>query len=312
MLQHTTTRSSMRCGHRAAAGAGAAVPPLRLRRHLVAVAAAAADQAAADAPAAATADIPALKDAPLMPLPESVPQVPAQPGVYAVYDAEGAVQYVGLSRRLAASVAGHSADLPDLAKGVRLAPVPAGTREALTAAWKLWVEQAVEEGGRVPPGNAPGGGAQWQGQARKGAPGAGGGGGAAGNNNANRPEIRLTAGKAIDVPLESLISQVVKDHPVVAFVKGTRREPQCGFSARLIAALDESVPRGDYQVLNVLDEFHNPGLREAVKQYSQWPTIPQLYVGGEFVGGADIVEGMRGSGELHKAVAEAVAAKNDK
>ena len=53
-----------------------------------------------------------------------------------------------------------------------------------------------------------------------------------------------------------------------------------------------------YDVVNVLDDFHNPGLRDAIKTYSAWPTIPQLYVGGEFVGGADIVEQMRDSGEL--------------
>jgi glutaredoxin-related protein len=56
--------------------------------------------------------------------------------------------------------------------------------------------------------------------------------------------------------------------------------------------------KADYEVVNVLDDFHNPGLRDAIKAYSQWPTIPQLYVGGEFVGGADIVEEMAGSGEL--------------
>lgn len=60
--------------------------------------------------------------------------------------------------------------------------------------------------------------------------------------------------------------------------------------------------RTDYEVVNVLDDFHNPGLRDAIKEYSQWPTIPQLYVGGEFVGGADIVEQMQTSGELHEVV----------
>ena len=79
-----------------------------------------------------------------------------------------------------------------------------------------------------------------------------------------------------------------------------------------MAALDEAVPQGDYQVLNVLDEFHNPGLREAVKSFSQWPTIPQLYIAGEFVGGADIVEDMRASGELHKQALAAVQAKQQK
>jgi len=58
--------------------------------------------------------------------------------------------------------------------------------------------------------------------------------------------------------------------------------------------------RTDYEVVNVLDDFHNPGLREAIKQYSQWPTIPQLYVSGEFVGGSDIVEEMQANGELRQ------------
>jgi Grx4 family monothiol glutaredoxin len=99
---------------------------------------------------------------------------------------------------------------------------------------------------------------------------------------------------------------------VVAFIKGTRSQPQCGFSHKMLTILNDS--RTDYEVVNVLDEFHNPGLREAIKQYSQWPTIPQLYVSGEFVGGSDIVEEMQGNGELQQAlsaatVPAAVAAK---
>jgi Grx4 family monothiol glutaredoxin len=83
---------------------------------------------------------------------------------------------------------------------------------------------------------------------------------------------------------------------VVAFIKGTRSQPQCGFSHKLLTILNDS--RADYEVVNVLDEFYNPGLREAIKSYSMWPTIPQLYVGGEFVGGSDIVEEMQGNGQL--------------
>lgn len=90
---------------------------------------------------------------------------------------------------------------------------------------------------------------------------------------------------------------------MVAFVKGTRSQPQCGFSYKMLQILNDS--RTDYEVVNVLDDFHNPGLREAIKQYSQWPTIPQLYVGGEFVGGSDIVEEMQASGDLSKVLSEA-------
>ena len=63
---------------------------------------------------------------------------------------------------------------------------------------------------------------------------------------------------------------------VVAFVKGTRTEPQCGFSHRVLSMLNEL--RTDYEVVNVLDELHNPGLREAIKTFSQWPTIPQVLI----------------------------------
>jgi glutaredoxin-related protein len=62
------------------------------------------------------------------------------------------------------------------------------------------------------------------------------------------------------------------------------------------------------QVVNVLDDFHNPGLRDAIKAYSQWPTIPQLYVASEFVGGADIVEEMHGNGQLAQALRAATQA----
>lgn len=60
-------------------------------------------------------------------------------------------------------------------------------------------------------------------------------------------------------------------------------EPQCGFSYKLLSILNES--KVEYDVVNVLDELYNPGLREAIKAYSAWPTIPQLYVKGEFIGG---------------------------
>lgn len=61
----------------------------------------------------------------------------------------------------------------------------------------------------------------------------------------------------------------------------------------------------DYEMVNVLDEVHNPGLRDAIKSYSQWPTIPQLFVNGEFIGGTDIMEQMAGSGELAQVLSKA-------
>ncbi len=91
--------------------------------------------------------------------------------------------------------------------------------------------------------------------------------------------------------LESAITAA----PVVLFMKGNRRQPQCGFSATVVRILDEIVP--EYETVDVLSD---PEIRDGVKTYSKWPTIPQLYVKGEFLGGCDIVKELYGSGELHE------------
>eukprot|EP00434_Breviolum_minutum_P026280 symbB.v1.2.023227.t1/scaffold2109.1/size89064/4 len=90
----------------------------------------------------------------------------------------------------------------------------------------------------------------------------------------------------------------IEENAVVLFMKGTPAMPQCGFSARTSGLLREiGVP---FETVNVLDENNNPGVREAVKEFGQWPTIPQLYVSGQLVGGADIVMEMYQKGELEQ------------
>lgn len=91
------------------------------------------------------------------------------------------------------------------------------------------------------------------------------------------------------------IENLVHGNKVVLFMKGTRQQPMCGFSARTIAALDSVLP--DYATVNVLDD---QDIREGIKVYGNWPTIPQLYIDGELVGGCDIVLNMLNSGELHQ------------
>jgi monothiol glutaredoxin len=87
--------------------------------------------------------------------------------------------------------------------------------------------------------------------------------------------------------------------PVFLYMKGTPMFPQCGFSARVVQILTHmGVP---FQSANVLED---PELREGIKEFSQWPTVPQLYVKGEFVGGCDIVTEMFQSGELETMLAE--------
>jgi monothiol glutaredoxin len=89
------------------------------------------------------------------------------------------------------------------------------------------------------------------------------------------------------------IDQQVKGNDVVLFMKGNKSFPQCGFSGRLVQILDYLGV--NYKDINVLEDM---GLREGIKAYTQWPTIPQLYVKGEFIGGCDIVSEMFQSGEL--------------
>ncbi len=95
---------------------------------------------------------------------------------------------------------------------------------------------------------------------------------------------------------ETVLSRIradIGDNPVMLYMKGTAMFPQCGFSARVVQILTHvGVP---FKTANVLED---PALREGVKQFSSWPTVPQLYVGGEFVGGCDIVTEMFQSGEL--------------
>jgi monothiol glutaredoxin len=99
--------------------------------------------------------------------------------------------------------------------------------------------------------------------------------------------------------ISSWIDDQVKSTDVVLFMKGTPDQPMCGFSGRLVQILDYvGVP---YRGINVLE---SDALRQGIKDYSSWPTIPQLFVKGEFVGGCDIVTEMFQSGELKQLFAE--------
>lgn len=89
------------------------------------------------------------------------------------------------------------------------------------------------------------------------------------------------------------IAQIVENNDVVLFMKGTPLFPQCGFSNRAVAILDHCGVA--YESVDVLQDME---IRQSIKEYSDWPTIPQLYVKGEFVGGCDIVREMYSSGEL--------------
>ena len=99
----------------------------------------------------------------------------------------------------------------------------------------------------------------------------------------------------INPALKSRIASLIESDRVVLFMKGTRTQPMCGFSAATVGILDSLMPQ--YTTFNVLED---QGMREGIKAFSEWPTIPQLYIDKEFVGGCDIVKQMFNSGDLHE------------
>ena len=101
-------------------------------------------------------------------------------------------------------------------------------------------------------------------------------------------------------PVQQQIDALVKNNEVLLFMKGNAQFPMCGFSGRAIQLLKASgVDLKDLKTINVLEE---PEIRQGIKAYSNWPTIPQLYIKGEFVGGSDIMTEMFDSGELKQLI----------
>jgi monothiol glutaredoxin len=102
---------------------------------------------------------------------------------------------------------------------------------------------------------------------------------------------------ALEENVRQEITELIGANEVVLFMKGDRRSPQCGFSATVVGILDSMV--SEYHTVDVLSAPH---IRDGIKTFSSWPTIPQLYVKGEFVGGCDIIQEMFGSGEIYTAL----------
>ncbi len=100
------------------------------------------------------------------------------------------------------------------------------------------------------------------------------------------------------------IKEQIESNPILLYMKGSPQQPQCGFSARTVQALMACEERFAY--INILE---HPEIRENLKVYSNWPTFPQLYIGGELVGGCDIVTELYESGELKKMVQDAAKAQ---
>ncbi|WCJ28047.1 CAX-interacting protein 2 [Euphorbia peplus] len=207
-------------------------------------------------------------------------KIPAESGVYAVFDKNDVLQFIGISRNIRATVISHVNSVPELCFSVKVGVVDEPDRDTLTQAWKSWMEEHIKATGKVPPGNESGN-ATWMKQTAK-----------------KKADLRLTPGRHVQltVPLEDLIERLVKENKVVAFIKGSRSAPLCGFSQRVVGILESQ--GADYESVDVLDEEYNNGLRETLKKYSNWPTFPQIFVDGELLGGCDILTSMHEKGEL--------------
>jgi monothiol glutaredoxin len=104
----------------------------------------------------------------------------------------------------------------------------------------------------------------------------------------------------MDTNIRQRIEQIVKGHDIVLFMKGTAQFPMCGFSGRAIQTLKAAgLELKQLATVNVLED---EGIRQGIKEYSNWPTVPQLYVKGEFIGGSDIMMEMYESGELQQLI----------
>jgi len=225
--------------------------------------------------------------------------LPDEMGVYAVYDEDSRLMYIGLSRQISKSIAGHAdaigiQDVGSVIRDVRCLEMPGQSKETLKATWERWIKDHMESGGEIPAGNlpegAPGADPRWRSRAGK-----------------ARPSLNLAGARGIHSPAEALdaVKRAVEENPVVLFMKGTPAMPQCGFSGRSVGILGEI--GATYESVNVMDEISNPGVRDAVKQFKGWPTIPQLYVNGELVGGADIISELYASGQLKEQITSAAA-----
>ncbi|QWD64191.1 Grx4 family monothiol glutaredoxin [Polynucleobacter sp. MWH-UH2A] len=97
---------------------------------------------------------------------------------------------------------------------------------------------------------------------------------------------------------QNQIKEIITSHPVVLFMKGTAQFPQCGFSGNAVNILRAS----GVEKLHTVNVLEDPAIRQGIKEFTNWPTIPQLYINGEFIGGSDIMTEMYQSGELQKLV----------
>lgn len=223
----------------------------------------------------------------------ALPEAWSLPGVYGIYDDAEVLMYVAAVHDVGSAIEVHRAVLPEEARSVRMMTVESEDEAPLGELAMNWVISHTQEGPGAPAGNLTDGGEAWRVSEEE----------LAGTGLEAvyfKPGARDAAG------VKQEIMRLLRGYKVLLFMKGTRKSPQCGFSAATVDLLSRRLGGEDgFEVVDCLDDFRNPGLRDGIKNYSEWPTIPQVYINGDFVGGADLVQEMDASGELAKQLAQA-------
>lgn len=211
-----------------------------------------------------------------------------RPGVYGVYDKGGELQYVAAVTNVQTAIDVHRTVLQDTERvhAVRMITVEDVNSAPLGELAENWV-MSHTAATSPPPGNsevAP----EWR----------------------IEPEIEtgpdlVFRENASDAEME--IQRILRRNRLVLFMKGTSEYPMCGFS-RLAVGIVRSIAGDKLKCVDCLDAAQNPGLRDGIKKFSQWPTIPQLYINGDFIGGSDIVQSLAETGELAEKIEVAMAA----
>jgi Grx4 family monothiol glutaredoxin len=226
------------------------------------------------------------------PIGEPLAEEWARPGVYGVYDADEVLVYVAAARDVRKAIMGHRNVIRDekACAAVRVITVENAEDAPLDKLAYNWLVSHTQEGPGAPWGNTREG-AIWREE---------------GAREVGLEAVYLRDGVGGDASaVESEIKRLLRTYRVLLFMKGTRGAPRCGFSEATVRLLERRCGREGFEVVDCLDELRNRGLREGIKKYSEWPTIPQLYVNGDFVGGADIIASMDASGELERELAKA-------
>lgn len=209
-------------------------------------------------------------------------KLPYATGVYAMHDKSGELQFIGISRMVADSVLNHLRDVPQLCGSVKIAVFDVPRDRALIDPWKFWMDEYIEATGKVPPGNESWN-ITWMEKERP-----------------VKDDLRLKPDSYMQfsLPVEQLVDKLLNENEVLVFIKGSRTDPKCPQSYRVLKILSEQMV--DYETIDVFDEVYNRGVRKALKAYSDWPTFPQVFLRGNFSGGADELDKMADKGELYE------------